>query len=98
MFSYILVMNCIFDGGEEVEFYRDFESPVQFRNGDRICFNGLEEVCIDTVAWYMDDEHPHQAFIGTVVQKCKGKPEEWLCILDDMDYSCPDISKEKEPQ
>lgn len=89
-FSYNMLLTCQFDD-QKVEFHKDFDSPVQFRAGDLISINGLNEGRVASVVWYLDE--PGSAVLEMEDQNCEGLASNWSCILEDMDYSLPRLAQ-----
>jgi len=76
--------------GRDFEFHKEFRFPVQLQAGDYVFVNGLENVSVKLVVWYLDN--PGHAFVELEDQYCEGGPEDWTCVLDDMDYSSPNLN------
>jgi len=90
LFSYTMCFTCKIDG-KEFEFHKDFSAPFQLREGDLVYVDGCEAVEVAEVVWYLDNIG--HAYIELKDCICSGPIADWLCILDTMDYSLPDLAE-----
>ena len=91
MFSYFISLTCEIEGAE-YSFEDNWESPVQLRAGDFLYINGLEDVLVEAVVWYMEPKP--NAFVQLTRQACEGTVQDWDCILDDLGHSNLPIGEE----
>ena len=93
MYTYDMVLELTIDG-VLYEFYRTFKYSAQFRVGDFVYINGLEDVCIAKVTWYISRGTKPSALVELESIKTVGPAYRFTCILvADMDYCTPELPK-----
>ena len=94
MITYNMIMTVKIEG-QDFEFHKSWASTVTLRKGDLVYINGLEDVLVEKVTFYLDQP---KAFVELKTMNLEGKPEEWTSIYDDMDFSVTDLVPETEKE
>ncbi len=89
-FSYEIILEIDVDG-IVFEFHKNWITDVQLKVGDYVYVDGLEEVKVVKVVWFMNRRAEGMVDLGRI--DCQGPPEEWAHLLNEFAYCVPDISK-----
>lgn len=89
MFQYHAFLNVTIDG-VEYEFNKEWQHQAQFRAGDVLHIDGLEEVSIAHVAWYFGHLES-TAYLQLEHLELGGPKQQWTCLLKSFDGVNPDL-------
>lgn len=89
LFRYSVVLHATIEG-REYEMHKELETNTQFRAGDKVNIDGLDEVTVEDVVWTFDK--PGEAFMELEDVNCDGTVAEWIELAAQFDCVIPDLS------